>query len=475
MSYVDRIRWQCRIRAGEPALALPGPDQRIVTYGELGAAWNNAGRRLREFKIIPGAVYALLVKDPLLQLVLALALDELGAANMIIYDLKLPKAWPFPAILSDREVAESPWPVLLVDNSWLLGDGDPAQQDIIAATSDDICRVALTSGSTGTPKGVVLTRGVVQERIANLDYVFGEMAMHGRIMCCIVSAEHRSCLFALSRGGLYCYPEATIEATGRKISSLRVQSLIVAPSTLGEILKAPYANRKGFQSLELIRTGGSRVSRPLADRTREALCNRIFIQYGATETGTISTAPVEMVDLDEGEVGFVVPGVELAAVDPKTQLPASGGRGILRVRSPQVASGYFGETAEANAFSDGAFYSRDLGSLSADGRVTLYGRDSNVVNLGGDKATIELIELHYGKAPGIRELAAVPVRDSFDLTKMVAVIAPNDQWSEQKAWEHFRMNLPKNFWPVKLVVVEDLPRGANGKIDRAKLESVIGG
>ena len=45
---------------------------------------------------------------------------------------------------------------------------------------------------------------------------------------------------------------------------------------------------------------------------------------------------------------------------------------------------------------------------SPDGRVALLGRESNVVNLGGDKATIELIELHYAKAPGIRELAAEP-------------------------------------------------------------------
>jgi acyl-coenzyme A synthetase/AMP-(fatty) acid ligase len=405
--------------------------------------------------------------------VLALALDELRAANMIIYDLKLPKTWPFATVFSDRDVADSPWPVVRVDQDWLLGDGRPLPRAEAVSSPDDICRVVLTSGSTGIPKGVVLPRGVVEERISNLDYVFGEMALHDRIMCCIVSAEHRTCLFVLSRGGLYCYPEPTIEATARKISSLRAQSLIAAPTTLGQILKVPHPDRKGFQSLELIRTGGSPLPRTLAERVRDTMCSRLFNQYGATETGTVATAPAEMIDLDQGEVGFLIPGVEVAVVDPKTRAPLSSGRGTLRIRSAQIASGYFGETADDNTFSSGAFYSRDLGSLSADGRVTLYGRDSNVVNLGGDKATIELIELHYAKAPGIRELAAVPVRDSLHITKMVAVIAPNDQWSEQKAWEHFRSNLPKSFWPVKLVVVEDLPRVANGKVDRTRLEAMI--
>ena len=176
MSYVDRIRWQCRIRPREPALALPGPEQRVVTYGELDAALNNAGRRLRQLNVVPGAVYALLVKDPLLQLVLALALDELRVASMVIYDLKLPKAWPFAAILCDRDAADSAWPVIQVDGTWLFGDGRPFPRAPVVRSPDDICRVMLTSGSTGVPKGVVMTHAVIQERIANLDYVFGEMA-----------------------------------------------------------------------------------------------------------------------------------------------------------------------------------------------------------------------------------------------------------------------------------------------------------
>ena len=98
-----------------------------------------------------------------------------------------------------------------------------------------------------------------------------------------------------------------------------------------------------------------------------------------------------------------------------------------------------------------------------------------MINLGGDKATIERIELHYAKAPGISDLAAVPIRDALGITKLVAIVVPSDQWSEQKAWEHFRANLPRNFWPVRVVVVDDLPRGGNGKVDRSRLETLIAG
>jgi acyl-coenzyme A synthetase/AMP-(fatty) acid ligase len=137
-----------------------------------------------------------------------------------------------------------------------------------------------------------------------------------------------------------------------------------------------------------------------------------------------------------------------------------------------MASGYFGGDP-TKAFDGDAFYSHDLGSLSSDGRVTLQGRTTSVVNLGGDKATIEGIELHYSKGPGVRELAATPVRDNLGITKLVAIIVPNDQWSEAVFWNHLRNTIPRTFLPVRLVMVDNLPKGSNGKVDRAKLGSLV--
>ena len=73
----------------------------------------------------------------------------------------------------------------------------------------------------------------------------------------------------------------------------------------------------------------------------------------------------------------------------------------------------------------------------------------------------------------MRELAAAPVRDNFGITKMVAIIVPNDQWSETVFWNHLRASIPRTFWPVQLVMVQDLPKGGNGKVDRAKLGALI--
>lgn len=385
MPYVDRIRWQCRIRPQEPALALPSPSQGVVTYAGLDRCLNNAGRHLLEMGVVPGAVYGLLVKDALVQLVLSLALDELGAATMALNDLNIPKNWEFATILTDYELEEAAWPIVRVDRDWLRGDGKPLEFDRMPNRSpDDVCRIVLTSGSTGSPKGVVFTHRIMEERLATLDYAYGEMARHDRMMCCIVNAEYRTGLYVLSRGGLYCYPEPSIEGTARKIALYRVQTLVAGAATLGAILGSLPSRRNGFRSLDLIRTTGSRLPRRLAERVREAMCGRLFNQYGTTETGTIATAPVEMIDLDAGEVGFLIPGVRLELFDPESRAPVTSGAGLLRIRSPQVASGYFGG-AEAKAFENGAFHSRDLAVLSSDGCVTLLGRDSNIVNLAATR------------------------------------------------------------------------------------------
>ena len=406
-------------------------------------------------------------------MVLSLALEEFGAGTMAVYDLKLPKAWPFAAILSDRDVGDSVWPIVPVGLDWLRGDGRPMMvPGAYTRSLDDICRVVLTSGSTGVPKGVVFSHRAWAQRVAHFDYLFGELATLKRLMCCVVNSEYRTCVYALSKGAMYCFPDSSVESTARKIAFYKVQFLSASATTLGTILSAAHPDRKGFASLELIRTFGSHLTSRLADTVRDSMCNRLISEYGSAETGSIAAGWSETLDLDSGEVGFVVPGTKVDVVDAETRAPSSGGSGVLRIRSVAMASGYFvGDPSKS--FDGDAFYSNDLGSLSPDGRVTLQGRTTNVVNLGGDKATIEGIELHYSKGPGVRELAAAPVRDTLGITKLVAIIVPNDQWSEQVFWNHLRSSIPRTFLPVKLVMVEDLPKGSNGKVDRAKLGSLV--
>jgi acyl-coenzyme A synthetase/AMP-(fatty) acid ligase len=294
-----------------------------------------------------------------------------------------------------------------------------------------------------------------------------------RSMSCIVTAEYRYCIYALSRGGMYCFPDPSIESTVKKIAQYRIQYLAASATTLANIVTSAHAHRNAFSSIEMIRSGGSHLPRRLFERVRETICPRVMSSYGAMETGTIAAGWADTLDLEGGEAGTISPGTEIEVVDPETRAPVTSGAGTLRVRTYAMASGYFGGDP-TNAFADGAFYTNDIGSVTGC-RVTLDGRSTNVVNLGGDKATIERIELHYAKAPGVTELAAVPVRDALGVTKIVAVVVPNDHWSEPKMWEHFRSNLPRIYWPLKLVVARQLPRGGNGKVDRAKLEALVSG
>jgi acyl-CoA synthetase (AMP-forming)/AMP-acid ligase II len=185
-------------------------------------------------------------------------------------------------------------------------------------------------------------------------------------------------------------------------------------------------------------------------------------------------APVEKLDLARGDVGVLVPGVELELVDEATGAASATGTGRIRIRGEGVVERYYGN-ADANDshFRDGWFYPGDVGTLSPDGMLRIAGREDSVISFGGVKATLETIEAAYREAPGLKQLAVVPGRDRSGILRPIVFVVPGDGWSEDAFRRYCRSRVEPTFWPAKLVMVAVIPRGPAGKIDRQRLAALV--
>jgi len=432
MTFLDRIRWQGINIPHAPALSVGGRKRHIVTYGELNRYIANFCARLSARGIVPGSLYGVHIPDDLLYIVTILSLQRLGAATVLVTDVERVGGWPLAGILTSSTWFGGSFPVENVHEHWLTDDASYPWRPSARANPKDLCHVAWTSGSTGRPKGVPLSHRVVQERAAQLGKRFSpEFLLHGTMFCSVGLGSgwgYHVLLYALAGGSFLCLPGPSFDDTARKISSYRIRSMFSSPLYLADFSDLSRKEARDFQSLEVIVSGGGPLRATLADSVRTKICNRLISSYGSVETGFIATGAVELLNLEKNEVGFVIPGVEVDLVDPVNRTPLAEGVGNLRIRSDSAARGYFGPGTEASdAFDGDRFYSADRGSLSAEGLLSLYGRESNVVNLGGPKTTLEAIEALYASVPGVREVASAVTPDHLGVDRLVAFVQPSEQ------------------------------------------------
>jgi len=315
-------------------------------------------------------------------------------------------------------------------------------------------------------------------RAEQFDYRFSpEFARSGRLFCSmgLLSGWSYGLLnYTLARGGLFCLPGTSLDQTMFKFATYKLQSMVAPPLYLAELWQLSRRERRDFQSLQVIVSGGGMLRRALAENVRNTICNRLINYYGSSEAGGVAAGPVEQLDLERGEVGFIIPGVNADIVDPSSRTPLSEGVGTLRIRSERAARGYIGLDEDGERVFEGdAVYSGDQATLSPDGVLSIFGRNSNVVNLGGPKATLETIETHYAEAPGVAEAASLLAADQLGIDRLVAFVVPSDRWSERDFWNYCHSKVAPEYWPKQLIVVPSLPRVATGKVDRQKLPTLL--
>jgi acyl-CoA synthetase (AMP-forming)/AMP-acid ligase II len=251
--------------------------------------------------------------------------------------------------------------------------------------------------------------------------------------------------------------------------SLRVPGVayaIATPAFLARILAAPPGSFPRNDDMQLSILGGA-LSEAMFHQVRQRLTNRITTSVGATEGGTWATTEVETVE--DLRWHRLAPGREVEIVGEDDRPLPPGRLGQVRVAQADGVRGYLNDPqATAASFRGGYFYPGDLGVLDGKGRLALYGRVTDVLNVLGDKIPAAPLEEALQQALGVYGVCAFSEQDP-DLAEALHIVVetpvPIDAARLRLASEAHLRGFPR----VHFHFVDKLPRNHMGKVERLKL------
>ena len=483
MNVVEPILFQARHDPPAPAMCAPGTALGVISYARLAQFIHSAGHRAVRLGIAPKTVVAIQVKDYIFHTTLALGLMNIGAATVSVG-----AAFP-PDLRVDVIITDTPEAfgggrnakVVAVDLSWMSGKGVPVdERHVYNGSGDDTCRIALTSGSTGEAKAVAFTHNNQLARLARYNHVFGktfpECSRFFSDYGLGSSGGFRHILYVLSRGGTMFFPGASPMETLQTFELYKVQGLIASPGGLSGFLKF-YSENTDFRSgFEIVLSAGSPLPHALSEQVRARLCSNLIFYYGTTETSTISSAPAHALADVSGAAGYIAPDVAVRIVDNTGAILEPGQEGSVWVRTPVSVDGYLDDFAQSEtSFRDGYFDTGDIGYVTPDKMLVITGRKKEVLNLGGDKVSPRIIEDALTAFDGVHEAMAFSVPNDMGIDEVWALIVHQDSLNEQALRKHCEEKLAQTHVPVRFMSVAELPRNANGKVDRVQLSTMVQG
>ena len=239
------------------------------------------------------------------------------------------------------------------------------------------------------------------------------------------------------------------------------------------------ATRAALANCRLLISGSAALPRPLFARAERAYGQPLLERYGMSEFGMGLSNPY---DLDErggrqaGTVGFPFAHCEVKLRDSDGHVidAAPGHTGELLMRGPHLFSGYmFDEAATAASFVDGWFCTGDRVHVDSDGRFSILGRNSiDILKTGGEKISALEIEAHYLGHAAVAQCAVVgvPHPDWGDEVVMAVVLAKGASPLSLDEWRSYgKQALAVYKVPKRVVLVDDLPKNAMGKVQKKRL------
>ncbi|MFG2452570.1 long-chain fatty acid--CoA ligase [Streptomyces sp. NPDC048512] len=355
---------------------------------------------------------------------------------------------------------------------------EPIDQPV---TADDTCIIMYTSGTTGRPKGAMLTHGNLTWNAVNV-LVDHDLTADERAL---VSAPlfHTAGLNMLTlpvilKGGTCVLtesfdPAATLDLVERH----RITFMFGVPTMFDRVARHPRWAEADLSSLRILTCGGSPVPTPLiAAYQRRGLT---FLQgYGMTEAapGTLFLDAEHAVE-KAGSAGVPHFFSDVRVVRPDLTPVGAGETGEVVVRGPHVMPGYWGLPEETAAvFTDGWFRSGDAARVDDDGYVFIVDRLKDMIISGGENIYPAEIEDLLLAHPGIAECAVIGVADSRwgEVPRAVVVPRAGAELDPDEVLASLAGSLARYKIPKSVVVTDELPRTASGKLLKSRVRTRYG-
>ena len=230
-------------------------------------------------------------------------------------------------------------------------------------------------------------------------------------------------------------------------------------------------NVRSIHNLRFVVSGGAPLTREVRDGLSAALGVPVLEHYGSSEAAQISANLPPPGPFKPGTCG-IPPTDTVKIVAESGREVSAGEHGEILLGGPTVTSGYL-EAPDLNrdSFVDGWFRTGDIGSLDAEGFLTIHGRKTEMINRGGEKISPAEIDDGLQRHPAVAEAAAFAVphpRLGEDVAAAV-VLKEGATVTPLELREFLLPTLAQFKIPRRIVFVDRLPKGATGKVQRQRL------
>ncbi|MCZ8543800.1 acyl--CoA ligase [Mesorhizobium qingshengii] len=359
--------------------------------------------------------------------------------------------------------------------------GAPAAPDM--AQDGDIALLLHTSGTTSRPKLVPLSHANIAASAAHIGATLGLTAddrclnimplfhIHGLIAAVLSSLA--------SGGSIFCTPGFNALRFFQWLSEAQPSWYTAVPTMHQAILSRAARNPEVLAAarLRFIRSSSASLPAQVMAELEATFGCPVIESYGMTEAAHQMASNRLPPGLRKpGSVGAAA-GPEVAVMAPDGRLLEAGETGEIVIRGPNVTAGYEkNPDANATAFAHGWFHTGDQGVLDEDFYLRVTGRLKEIINRGGEKISPLEVDDVLMDHPAVAQVVtfAMPHDKLGEEVAAAVVLREGMTATEGDIRSHAATRLADFKVPRKILILDEIPKGATGKLQRIGLAAKLG-